>query len=154
MFLAGPAGQLLARRPPGFGRSVMDRKFWGVLLAFVCAFALAARAEEAKEDAKPEKVGKASEFKGKSFDIKEKGQVSITLSFEEGKKATLIVKGKKKSDINLYIYAGKKELAKDDSEGPDCEINWTPKKTGNYTVTIKNLGPGDNSAKLTIKVAD
>ena len=104
------------------------------------------------EDAKPIEGGKAEKFKGKAFDVKEKGEVAINLTFTAGKKVTVTVKSKKKTDVNLFVYdADKKEIAKDDSEGPDCKLSFTPKEDGKLTLVIRNLGPGDN--KSTLKVA-
>jgi len=117
-----------------------------VLFGFVMLYGI-----RAAED-KPSDEGKAEDFKGKTFEIKEKGSASIILSFASGKKATITVKSTAKSDVNLFIYDDAKKLvAKDDSEGPDCEISFAPKVSGKYTLTIRNLGPGDN--KSTLKVA-
>jgi hypothetical protein len=106
------------------------------------------RAEEAdKAD-----VGKAEDFKSKSFDLKAKGKAHVTLAFPAGKKFTITVKSDKKSDVNLFIYdSAKKVVAKDDSPGPDCELSFTAKEAGNYTLEVVNLGPGGNTS--TLKVA-
>src|SRR5262245_861863 len=83
--------------------------------------------------------GKAQKFKGRTFDLKENGKVAIALSFPAGKKATLTVRSKNKTDINLFVYdADKKEVAKDDSPGPDCDIEFTPKEAGKYVLEIVN----------------
>jgi hypothetical protein len=96
--------------------------------------------------------GKAEKFKGKSFDIKADGKVAIALTFPAGKTATITVRSKRKSDINLFIYdTDKKEVAKDDSPGPSCDIEFTPKEAGKYVLEIVNKGPGDN--KSTLKVS-
>jgi hypothetical protein len=132
----------------------MDGKCWRVcalvvLLAFVLA--CGTRAEEAKADKKPADGGSAEKFKGKTFELKAKGKAKITLSFPADKEATLTVKSKKKSDVNLFVYdADGKEVAKDDSPGPDCEIKFKPKKAGKYTLEVVNKGPGANSSKLTV----
>src|SRR5262245_11164253 len=103
------------------GGSAMRRTSWK-MLALAAAFALAvtwaARAEDDKDE------HKAEDFKGKTFELKAKdGKAHITLTFAEGKKAKITVKSDAKTDVNLYIWdADKKEVAKDDSEGPDCEI--------------------------------
>jgi hypothetical protein len=105
-------------------------------------------------EAKPVDEGKAEEFKGKSYDVKEKGEVAILLAFPAGKKATVTVKSDKKSDVNLYVYdAAKKQVAKDDSPGPDCDLNFTPKEAGKYKLVIRNLGPGDNRSTLNVKIS-
>jgi hypothetical protein len=105
------------------------------------------------EGAKPTDEGKAQDFKGKTFELKEKGEASIILTFPAGKKASITVKSAKKSDVNLFIYdAAKKEVAKDDSPGPDCAIDYTPKIGGKLTLTVRNLGPGENKSTLKVKV--
>jgi hypothetical protein len=128
----------------------MNVKTWRALgLAALCAV-LALNGVRA--DDKPTDEGKAEDFKGKSFDLKEKGKAAIILAFPSGKEALITVKSEKKSDVNLYVLddAGK-VLEKDESPGPDCEIKFKPKASGKYTLEIRNLGPGDN--KSTLKVA-
>jgi hypothetical protein len=134
----------------------MNAKCWRVcavavlfLLAVLCSSSsISARAE----DDKPKDEGKAEKFKGKTFELKEKEKAKIILSFPEGKTFMVTVKSKKKSDVNLFIYdADGKQVEKDDSPGPDCEIKFTPKKAGKYTLEVVNLGKGGNSS--TLKVA-
>jgi hypothetical protein len=97
--------------------------------------------------------GKAEEFKGKTFDLKEKGKAAITLTFPAGKEASITVRGEKKTDIHLFVYdAAKKLVGKDDSPGPNCDLTFTPKEAGPYTVEIRNLGPGENRAALKVTV--
>jgi hypothetical protein len=99
-----------------------------------------------------DEVGKAEDFKGKTFDLKEKAKASITLLFPSGKEATVTVRSEKKTDVHLFIYDAKKKLVeKDDSPGPSCDIKFTPKESGKYTLVVENLGPGENSS--TLKVA-
>ena len=106
------------------------------------------------EDPKPIDEGKAEDFKGKTYDVKEKGEVHISMSFPAEHKATVTVKSEKKSDVNLYVFdAAKKEVAKDESPGPDCEVSFTPKEAGKYHLVIKNLGPGDNKATLKVAIS-
>jgi hypothetical protein len=128
----------------------MKCKHWQVcVLAVVCALA-ALGAAQARDD-KPTDEGKAEEFKGKAFDLKEKGKVTVTLTFPAGKEATITVKGQKKTDVHLFVYdAAGKEVAKDDSPGPDCEVKITPKEAGKYTLEIRNLGPGETRAALKV----
>ncbi len=106
------------------------------------------------EDTKPAKVGKAEDFKGKTFDLKEKGKASCTLAFPAGKKATITVKSEKKSDVNLFVKnADGKVVKKDVSPGPDCDLTFTPKEAGNYTLEVVNLGPGENRSTLKVSLA-
>jgi len=129
----------------------MDGKSWRVS-ALVAVLALAVACPTRAEDVKATDGGKAEEFKGKTFDLKEKGKAAITLTFPAGKKASVTVKSAKETDVNLFIYdADKKVVAKDDSPGPSCELNFTPKEAGKYTLEVVNLGPGGN--RSTLKVA-
>ncbi|HKI33851.1 MAG TPA: hypothetical protein VKA46_18505 [Gemmataceae bacterium] len=125
---------------------------WGVPVAVVALVALmgGVRAEEDK----PIDGGKAEEFKGKTFDVKEKGKAVIALTFPAGKEAVVTVRCEKKTDVNLFVYdSAKKVVVKDDSPGPDCDVKFTPKEAGTYTLEIRNLGPGDNSCTLKVVIA-
>jgi hypothetical protein len=94
---------------------------------------------------------KAEDFKGKTFKLKEKGKGRVTLIFTAGKPAHVTVKSKEKTDVNLFIYdSAKKRVAKDDSPGPDCDLTFTPKADGEYTLVVVNLGPGENSSTLKV----
>jgi hypothetical protein len=121
----------------------------GVLAAL---FALGVLCSARAEDVKAIDEGKAEKFKGKTYDVKEKGKVAITLTFPAGKKAMVTLKSTGKPDVNLFVYdSKKKEIAKDDSPGPDCEVSFRLKKAGKLTLEIVNKGPGDT--KSTLKVA-
>ena len=131
----------------------MHGKSWKALvlaLAFAFVALCGARAEEDKD-----KEHKAEDFKGKTFELKAKdGKAHITLTFAADKKAEITVKSDTKTDVNLYIWdADKKEVAKDDSPGPDCDIKFTPKEAGKYKLEVVNLGPGDNKATLKVSLA-
>jgi hypothetical protein len=128
----------------------MKCKHWQVcVLAAVCALA-ALGAAQARDD-KPADEDKAEDFKGKAFDLKEKGKVAVTLTFPAGREATITVKGEKKTDVHLFVYdAAGKQVAKDDSPGPDCEVKITPKEASKYTLEIRNLGPGETRAALKV----
>jgi hypothetical protein len=124
----------------------------GVAAALVALAALlgAVRAE----DDKPIDGGKAEEFKAKAFDVKEKGKVEVVMTFPAGKEAVVTVRGEKKTDVNLFVYdEAKKVVVKDDSPGPDCDVKFTPKEAGKYTLEIRNLGPGANSCTLKVELA-
>jgi hypothetical protein len=124
----------------------------GCILATLFGFVVLCGAQA--QDTKPIDGGKAEEFKGKTFDIKEKGEAAIMLTFPAGKKASITLRGEKKTDVHLFVYdADKKVIAKDDSPGPDCDVNFTPKKDAKYTLVIRNLGPGANSVPLKVEVA-
>ena len=97
--------------------------------------------------------GKAEAFKAKSFDLKEKGRAAIMLTFPAGKEASLTVRSDKKTDVHLYIYdAARKVVAKDDSPGPSCDLRFTPKEAGRYTLEVVNLGPGENRSTLKVEL--
>jgi hypothetical protein len=105
-------------------------------------------------EVKPTDEGKAEDFKGKTFDLKEKGKAAVTLAFPAGKEAVITVRSEKKTDVNLFVYdAAKKVVAKDDSPGPSCDIKFTAKEAGKYTLEVVNLGPGDNKSTLKVEFA-
>jgi hypothetical protein len=123
-----------------------------VVLAIVCGLVVVCGGRS--EDVKPTDEGKAAEFKGKSFDIKEKGEAAILLAFEAGTRVTVTVTSDKKSDVNLFVYdAAKKQIAKDDSPGPNCELSFTPKEDGKLTLVVRNQGPGENRSTLRVRIA-
>jgi hypothetical protein len=123
----------------------------------MCALAaLAALAAPggARADVTFDHEGNAATFKGKVFDLKEDEKGTLKISFKAGKQVTVTVKSDKKSDVNLFVYdADKKELAKDDSPGPDCKVTFTPAKDAEYSLVIVNKGPGANHSTMTVDVA-
>lgn len=128
----------------------MSGKSWR-LCAMAALFALAALNPTRADDAKATDAGKAAEFKGKTFDLKEDGKVAFKLEFPADKKVSITVKGEKQSDIHLFVYdADKKQVAKDDSPGPDCLVTFTPKEAGKLTVVVHNKGPGANRAAVKV----
>jgi len=105
-------------------------------------------------DVKPTDEGKAAEFKGKTFDLKEKGEAAILLTCTAGKQITATTKGEKETDVHLFIYAeDKKEVGKDTSPGPKCEVKFTPAKDGKFKFLVRNRGPGANKVTLEMKAA-
>jgi len=130
----------------------MNRKNWRVGLA-VALFGLVVLSRTWAEEAKPADDGKAEDFKGKTFDLKEKGEGSVTLTFPGGKLATVTVKSEKKSDVNLFVYdINKKVLTKDESPGPDCEVSFQPMGAVKLTLVVRNRGPGENRSTLKVKI--
>jgi hypothetical protein len=131
----------------------MNSRIWPVF-ASAALGVLAALGVARAADPKPLDEGKAEEFKGKSYDLDEKAKTSVVLAFPAGKEVVITVKGVKKTDVHLFVYdAAGKEVAKDDSPGPDCEVKLTPKEAGKYTLEIRNLGPGATSAALKVDFA-
>jgi hypothetical protein len=128
----------------------MNGKSWRVVLLTTLVALLMLSGTRA-QDGKVTDEGQAEKFKGKTFDLKEKGKAAIRLDFPAGKKAWVTVKSEKATDVNLYVYdADKKMVAKDDSPGPSCELNFTPKADGKYVLEVRNLGPGDNRSTLKV----
>jgi hypothetical protein len=106
------------------------------------------------DDVKPSDEGKAAEFKGKMFDLKEKGEAAILLTCSAGKEVTATTKGEKETDVHLFVYAAdSKEVGKDTSPGPKCEVKFTPAKDGTFKLLVRNLGPGTNKVTLAVTVA-
>ncbi len=122
-------------------------------LAVACAM-LASSAAIAQDD-KPIDGGKGSAFKSKVFEIKDKGEVAVLLTFAAGKDVTVTTNGEKETDVHLFINDGdKKEVGKDTSPGPKCEVKFTPKTDGTFKLLVKNNGPGANKVTLAVKVAE
>ena len=122
--------------------------------ALAALFALAVLSVARADDGKPSDEGNAAEFKGKTFDLKAKGEAAILLTCAAGKEVTATTKGEKETDVHLFIYAeDKKEVGKDTSPGPECEVKFTPAKDGRFKLLVRNLGPGENKVTLEVKVA-
>jgi uncharacterized membrane protein len=117
-------------------------------------FALVTLSAAGADDVKTIAGGKGSAFKSKSFEVKEKGEVAVVLSFEAGKEVTVTTSGDKDVDVHLMVK-GKYFEAKDTSPGPNCLVKFTPVKgDDNFTLTIKNNGYGANKLTLNVKVDD
>jgi hypothetical protein len=121
--------------------------------SLVAACMLMASEATPAEDKKPTDEGKGSAFKSKAFEIKENGEVAISLSFVDGKEVIVTTNGEKETDINLHVK-GMYFEAKDTSPGPKCLVKFTPAKDGKFTFRIKNNGPGANKVTLEVKVAE
>ena len=108
----------------------------------------------AREHSKSTDLGNGADFKGKTIEMKDKGEVAYVLSFKAGKEFEATTDGTKNTDVNLYVHneAGK-QVGKDDSPGPKCSVKVTPPKDGKYTFVIKNTG-GDNTVTFAVKVAE
>jgi hypothetical protein len=123
--------------------------------ALAALFTLAVLSGARADDGKPSDEGKAAEFKGKTFDLKAKGEAAILLTCAAGKEVTATTKGEKETDVHLFIYGeDKKEVGKDTSPGPKCEVKFTPAKDGKFRLLVRNLGPGANNVTLEVKVAE
>ena len=108
----------------------------------------------AREHSKSTDLGNGADFKGKTIEMKDKGEVAYVLSFKAGKEFYATTEGTKNTDVNLYVYDGAgKEVGKDDSPGPKCSVKVTPTKDGKYKFVITNTG-GDNTVTFAVKVAE
>ncbi len=117
-------------------------------------FAFATLSAVGADDVKPVDGGKGSAFKSKSYEIKEKGEIAVVLSFEAGKEVTVTTSADKETDVHLMVK-GMYFEAKDTSPSPVCLIKFTPSKGDeNFTMTLKNNGPGANKVTLKVKVDD
>jgi len=117
-------------------------------------FSLATLTAMGADDVKPIDEGKASEFKSKSYEIKEKGEVAVVLSFEAGKEVIVTTSADKDCDVHLMVK-GMYYEAKDTSASPECLVKFTPVKgDAKFLFTIKNNGPGANKVTLKVKVDD
>ena len=104
-------------------------------------------------EVKPTDEGKGTEFKGKTVEMKDKGEFAILLAFPAGKEVTATTKGDKETDVHLFVYdEDKKEVGKDTSPGPKCEVKFTPAKDGKFKLLVRNSG-GTNKVTLEVKVA-
>jgi hypothetical protein len=131
----------------------MKGKIW-LACAFAVMWAVVASGVGTGQDKKPVDEGKGVAFKSKTYEMKEKGEVSILLSFSAGKEVTVTTDGEKQSDVHLFIYGeDKKEVGKDTSPGPKCEVKFNPKADGKFNLLVRNVGPGANKVTLEVKVA-
>jgi heme/copper-type cytochrome/quinol oxidase subunit 2 len=115
---------------------------------------VASGAAVALEDT-PSQAGKGSAFKSRVFEIKEKAEVAVLLSFAADRPVTVTANGERETDVHLFIQdADNKEVGKDTSPGPKCEVKFTPTKAGMFKLLVKNDGPGPNKVTLDVKAAD
>jgi hypothetical protein len=131
----------------------MVRKNWQVN-GLTVLFALAVLCGVRAEDTKPTDEGEGADFKGKTVEMKDKGEFAILLAFSAGKEVTATTKGTNETDVHLFVYdENKKEVGKDTSPGPKCEVKFTSAKDGKFTFLVRNRGPGANKVTLEVKVA-
>ena len=76
------------------------------------------------------------------------------MAFVAGKQVTATTKGDQQTDVHLFVYdPDQKEVGKDTSPGPKCEVKFTPANEGKYKLLVRNLGPGANKVTLEVKLA-
>jgi len=120
--------------------------------ALIAVFALATVCL-AQEHAKATELGNGTAFKGKTTQMKDKGEVAYVLSFKAGKEFEATTDGPKNTDVHLFVYdATGKEVGKDDSPGPKCSVKVTPGQDGKYKFVITNAG-GDNAVTFKVNIA-
>jgi hypothetical protein len=121
--------------------------------ALAALFALAALCGVRAAEVKPIDEGKGAEFKGKTVEMKDRGEFAIILAFPAGKEVTATTNGDKETDVHLFVYdEDEKEVGKDISPGPKCEVKFTPAKDGKFKLLVRNSG-GTNMVTLEVKVA-
>jgi len=131
----------------------MKVKNWVVSIVAV-ACAMAAPCVVVALDGKPTEGRSASASKSMVFEIKEKSEVAILLPFATGE-VTATTNGDKQTDVHLFIYdEDNKEVGKDTSSGPTCEVKFTPMKKGTFKLLVKNEGPGSNKVTLDVKTPE
>jgi hypothetical protein len=131
----------------------MISKCWR-LSGLAALFLLVALCSVGAGDTVASKEGKGADFKGKTVEMKDKAEFAVLLTFSAGTPVTATTKGTKETDVHLFVYdEGKKEVGKDVSPGPNCEVKFTPAQAGTYTFLVTNSG-GPNAVTLEVKVAD
>ena len=94
-----------------------------------------------------------ADFKGKTVEMKDKGEFAVLLTFPAGKQVTAKTKGTKEADVHLFVYDDSKmEIGKDVSPGPNCEVMFTPAKAATLKLLITNSG-GANAVTFEVKLA-
>ena len=125
-----------------------------IRLVTAAAVIFAVTALRPAHNVKPTDLGKGTEFKGKTIEMKDKGEVAYFLSFMAGKEFEATTDATKNTDVNLYVYDGAgKEVGKDDSPGPKSSVKVTPEKDGKYKFVITNTG-GENTVTFEVKVTE
>jgi len=123
--------------------------------ALVVLFSIAFLSRTTMGAVKPSDGGDGTKFQTKTVEVKEKGEFAVLLSFPAGKEVIATTDGEKQTDVHLFIYsADKKEVGKDTSPGPKCEVKFTPAEDGKFKLLVRNLGPGTNKVTLGVKVAE
>lgn len=63
------------------------------------------------------------------------------ITFKGHERAKVAVVGDGDNDLDLFVYDEGGHLIASDEDGTDkCYVEWTPRRTGEFTIKIKNLG--------------
>jgi hypothetical protein len=88
---------------PSPKKTRMNVKHWAApVVALACAL-VASGAAVALEDKAIEAGARGFAFKSRAFEIKEKGEVAVLLSFAAGRPVTVTTNGQKQTDVHLFI---------------------------------------------------
>ncbi len=113
------------------------------------------KVKAAGRDETPTEGSKESGVKKTVVEMKEKGEVAVLMPFAADRPVTVTANGEKQTDVHLFIQDGdNKEIGKDTSPGPKCEVKFTPTREGTFKLLVKNEGPGPNTVTLEVKALE
>jgi hypothetical protein len=74
------------------------------------------------------------------------------IDVKQGEVIQISVQSETKGDVDLIVLdANKKRVAADVTYGPNCFVKFTAAKTEQYTVQVKNWGPGASKSVVELK---
>jgi hypothetical protein len=65
----------------------------------------------------------------------------------------ILLRSDRNTDVDLFVFDGSREMAKDDAWDKDGRILWEAPATKAYRFVVRNLGPGSNRSHITIREA-
>ena len=72
--------------------------------------------------------------------------------FQAGKAVTVSVNSNvmmPRTDVDLHVIHNGQIIAMDEALVPNCRVNFVPAASGNYTLQVRNLGPGSANCTVT-----
>ena len=85
--------------------------------------------------------------------VKHEGFHTKGIHLRSGDTITIKVRSDLNSDVDLYLVGpGRKTVARDISTSEHCYLQKRISRTGTYTITLDNLGPGNNICRVTYKI--